>query len=149
MTLEQKITEDLKHAMKAKDEMTTSCLRMAKAALKNLRVEKGRDLSEDEVQGVLVSLIKKGREAAGEFRAGGRTDLAAKEEREVEIYYGYLPRQLSAAEVEAVVREVISELSAKGPGDLGKVMKAAMPKMAGRAQGKEVNDIAKRLLQRS
>lgn len=149
MSLDQKITEDLHQAMKAKDELRTSCLRMAKAALKNLRVEKGRDLTDDEVQGVLSSLIKKGKDAAKEFRDGGREDLAAKEEQEVKIYYEYLPQQLSSHEVEAILREIVSELGATGPGDLGQVMKAAMAKMAGRTQGKEVNDIARRLLQKA
>jgi hypothetical protein len=147
MTLDQKIGDHLQQAIKARDGLRTSCLRMARAAIKNAQVEKGRALTDEEVQGVLASLIKKGKDAAKEFRDGRREDLALKEEAEIQIFYEYLPQQLSPDEVEAIVREIISQLPARGPNDLGKVMKAAMGRMAGRAQGKEVNEIARRLLQ--
>jgi uncharacterized protein len=146
MTLNQTIADDLKEAMKAKDTLRLSCLRMLRAALKNLQVEKGHELDEDEVQSVVSSMIRKGKEAAGEFRGGGREDLALKEEAEIAILYQYLPQQLTPEEMEATLREVISELSADGPRDMGKVMKEAMARMAGRAQGKEVSEMAKRLL---
>jgi uncharacterized protein len=81
-----------------------------------------------------------------EFRAGNRESMALKEEREVEVFHEYLPKQLSPDEIESVLKAVISELSAQGSKDLGKVMKAAMPRIAGKAQGKEVNEIARRLL---
>lgn len=146
MSLNLKIAEDLKQAMKARDSIRLSCLRMLRAAMKNLQVEKGHELGDDEIQSVISSLIRKGKEAAGEFRSGNREDLAVKEETEIEIFYGYLPQQLTPEQIEANVREVISELSAEGPRDMGKVMKAAMVRMAGRAQGKEVGEIAKKLL---
>lgn len=146
MTLNQKIADDLKEAMKARDSLRLSCLRMLRAALKNLQVEKGHELDEEEIQSVISSMIRKGKEAAGEFRAGGREDLAVKEEQEIEVLYHYLPQQLTPEEVEAVLQEVISELAADGPRDMGKVMKEAMARMAGRAQGKEVSEMAKRLL---
>jgi len=81
-----------------------------------------------------------------EFRKGHREDLAAKEEAEVKILGGYLPQQLTPEEIETVLKEIIAEVSALGPKDLGKVMKAAMGRLAGKVQGKEVNEIAKRLL---
>jgi uncharacterized protein YqeY len=146
MSTLQKITEDLTNAIKAKDEIRISSLRMLKADLKNRQVEKGEALGEEEIQSAISSLIRKGREAAKEFKDGHREDLAVKEEKEVEIYYGYLPQQLEPAEVEKILKETISELSADGLKDLGKVMKVAMTRMAGRVQGKEVNEIAKRLL---
>ncbi len=146
MPISQKIIEDLKQAMKAKDTFRVSCLRMLKAALKNKQVEKGRDLEDEEVQGVISSLIRKGQEAAKEFKAANRSDLAAKEEEEIKIFYGYLPEQLTQADIERILREIISESSATGMKDLGKVMKAAMAQMAGKAQGKEVNEIARKLL---
>jgi len=146
MSLDEKIVEDLKKAMKEKDTLRLSCLRMLKTALKNLQVEKQRKLKDEEIQGVISSLIKKGKEAAKEFKNAGREDLALKEETEVTIFYDYLPRQLTPEDVEKILREIISELSAEKPSDLGKVMKMAMPRMAGKAQGKEVNEIAKRLL---
>ncbi|MCP4575452.1 MAG: GatB/YqeY domain-containing protein [Deltaproteobacteria bacterium] len=146
MSLDEKIVEELKKAMKAKDTLRLSCLRMLKTALKNLQVEKQRKLKDEEIQGVISSLIKKGKESAKEFKNAGREDLALKEETEVAIFYDYLPRQLTPEDMEKILREIISDLSAEKPSDLGKVMKMAMPRMAGKAQGKEVNEIAKRLL---
>ncbi len=81
-----------------------------------------------------------------EFRQGGREDLATKEEEEIKILYGYLPQQLKPEEIEGILQEIISELSADNLKDLGKVMKVAIARMAGKAQGKEVNEIAKELL---
>jgi len=146
MSFDEKIVEDLKKAMKAKDALRLSCLRMLKTALKNLQVDKQRKLRDEEIQGVISSLIKKGKESATEFRNAGREELALKEETEVAIFYGYMPRQLTPEDMENTLREIISELSAEKLSDLGKVMKVAMPRMAGKAQGKEVNEIAKRLL---
>jgi uncharacterized protein YqeY len=146
MSLDEKIVEDLKKAMKEKDALRLSCLRMLKAALKNLQVDKQRKLKDEEIQGVISSMIKKGKESAKEFRNANREDLALKEETEVAIFYDYLPQQLTSEDVEKILREIISELSAEKLSDLGKVMKMAMPRMAGKAQGKEVNEIAKRLL---
>ncbi|MFH1243412.1 MAG: GatB/YqeY domain-containing protein [Pseudomonadota bacterium] len=146
MQFNDKITEDLKKAMKEKDQVRTSCLRMLKAALKNKQVEKGRELEDEEIHATISSLVKKGKEAIIEFRAGGREDLALKEEEEVKIFYEYLPQQLGPEEIEKTLREIISELSVTGPKDLGKVMKVAMARMAGQVQGKQVNEIARKLL---
>lgn len=146
MSLSQKIIEDLKKAMKAKDTTRVSCLRMLKTALKNKQVEKGRDLEDKEIQAVISSLVRKAKEAAKEFTEGNRPDLAAKEEGEIKIYYEYLPEQLTPADIEKILKEVISESSATGMKDLGTVMKAAMSRMGGQAQGKEVNEIARKLL---
>jgi uncharacterized protein YqeY len=146
MSLVEKISHDLINAMKSKDDFRLSCLRMLKTALKNEQVAKGHALKDEEAQGVIQSMIRKAQDAASEFRAGKRESMALKEEREVQILYEYLPKQMGPEEIEAVLKEVISEISAQGPKDLGKVMKAAMPRIAGRAQGKEVNDIARRLL---
>ena len=146
MNLEEQINEDLKNSMKAKDESRLSCLRFLKAALKNRQVEKLGKLEDDEVRSVISYLIRRATDSVKGFRAGGREDLATKEEREIAILSGYMPKQLSTGEIEGLLAETISELSAQGSKDLGRVMKAAMVKTAGRAQGKEVNDIAKRLL---
>lgn len=146
MSLHQKITDDLKAAMKARDEARVSCLRMIKASLKNLQVEKGRELEEEEILATISSAVRKAQEAIEEFRKGGREDLALKEEQEIKIYQSYLPQQLSSEAIEKILREIIDELSAKTSRDIGKVMKAAMNKMAGQAQGKEVNEIARKLL---
>lgn len=146
MSLEATIAEDLKRAMKNKDELRVSCLRMLKTSLKRKRVEVNRDLTDEEMQAVIASSIRQGQEAAEEFKTGGRADLAGKEEAEIRILYEYLPRQLDPEEIDGVLREIIAESGAKGPKDLGKVMKEAMSRLAGKAQGKEVNERARRLL---
>ena len=146
MSLNDRLTDDLKAAMRAKDAGCVSCLRMLKAAIKNEQVERGRELSDEEIQGVISSLVRKGKEAIKEFREGGREDLAGKEEQELKIFYGYLPEQMTSEEVETGLKDIIGELSASSMKDLGKVMKTAMSRFAGRAQGKEINEIARKLL---
>jgi hypothetical protein len=146
MPLHQQIVKDLTEAIKTKDELRTSCLRMLKTALKNKQVELGRELKDDEVQAVISSLVRKGREAVSEFRRGGREDLALKEERELEVFQGYLPRQLTDEEIEQELKEIIAELPEKSPRNLGAVMKTAMARMAGQAEGKKVNEMARKLL---
>lgn len=146
MSFNDRITDDLKNAIKGKNPVRTSCLRMLKASLKNKQIEKGRELTDEETQAIISSLIRKNKEAIKEFRNGGREDLASKEEEEVRIYYDYLPQQLSQEEIEKTIREIIAELSAVSQKDLGKIMKLAMARMAGKVQGKEVNEIARKLL---
>jgi uncharacterized protein YqeY len=146
MSLYEKIIDDLKEAMKAKDSLRISCIRMLKTGIMHKQAERGEILRDEEIQSLISSLIRKGREAAEGFRKGGREDLAIKEEGEIAILYGYLPEQIKPDEIERILKEVISELSADGLKDLGKVMKAAMNRIAGRAQGKEVNEIARRFL---
>jgi len=145
-SLVEKIAQDLKEAIKAKNEFRVSCLRVLKAAVTNEQGRRTQPLTEEDIQAVIQSLVRKGQEAAVEFRKGHREDMAAKEEGEVKILSGYLPQQLSPAEIETVLKEIIAEVSASGPKDLGKVMKAAMGRLTGKVQGKEVNEIAKRLL---
>jgi len=146
MSLEDRIVQELKAAMKAKDELRVSCLRMLKTAMKNKQVERGEKLKDEDIEGIISSLVRKGQEASEEFKKGGREDLAAKEEEEIKILYDYLPEQLSSVDIENILKEIISELSVSSPKDLGKVMKVAMARMAGKAQGKEVNEIARKLL---
>lgn len=144
--LVEKIAHDLTDAIKAKDERRLSCLRVLKAAVTNEQGRRTQPLEEEDVQAVIQSLIRRGQEAAVEFRKGHREDMAAKEEGEVKMLSGYLPQQLAPAEIEKALKEIIAEVSASGPKDLGKVMKAAMGRLSGKVQGKEVNEIAKRLL---
>ncbi len=146
MSFNDRITEDLKNAIKGRNPVRTSCLRMLKASLKNKQIEKGRELTDEETQAIISSLIRKNKEAIKEFRNGGREDLATKEEEEVKIFYDYLPQQLSQEEIEKTIREIIAELSAVSQKDLGKIMKLAMARMAGKVQGKEVNEITRKLL---
>ena len=146
MSLEETIANDLREAIKARDESRMSCLRILKTAIKNKQVEKGDKLQDSDVQTIISSLIRKGQEAVHEYKKGQREDLASKEEQEIKILYGYLPEQLSSEDIENTIKDIISELSAHGLNDLGKVMKSAMAKMSGKAQGKEVNEIARKLL---
>ncbi len=146
MELISRINDDLKNAMRARDQLRLNCLRMLKTSIKNRQVEKGRQLSDEEIQTVVSSMVRMAKEATKEFRDGGREDLALKEEAETRIFYSYLPEQLTSEGIEGVIREIISDLSANGLADLGKVMKAAMSKMAGQAPGKEVSEIARKLL---
>jgi len=146
MSLNEKLLDDLKEAMKAKDAPRLSCLRMLKAALKNKQVEKRGPLDDREFEAVVSSMVRKGRESVEEFTKAGRLDLARKESAEIEILHQYLPEQLTQEQIEDVVKEVISEVGASGPKDLGKVMKSAMERLGGKAQGKDVNQAAKKLL---
>ncbi len=144
--LQHYITEDIKKATLSKETLRVSCLRLLKASIKNKQVEKGRDLTDEEVIGLISSAIKKSKEAVEAFRKGKREDLATKEESEIRILQEYLPKQLGTEEIEKVVREVVSQVGATGPKDLGRVMKEAVARMAGRADGKTVNEIARNVL---
>jgi len=146
MSLSLKIIKDLKVAMKAKDSIRVSCLRMLIASLKNLQIEKRQELNDDEIKKTISSSVRKCKEALEEFRKAGREDLAIKEEQEIQILYEYLPRQLTPEEIEKTLQEIISELSAESSKDMGNVMKVAMARMSGMVQGKEVSEIARKLL---
>jgi uncharacterized protein len=147
MTLMQRISQDIAAAMRARDQTRLGALRMAKAALMNREVEKSRQLDEGEAQQVIVSLIKQRRDSIEQFRGGGRNDLADKEAAEITTLEAYLPPPIDAATVERVVDEVIQETGASGAKDLGRVMKAVMPRFAGQTvDGKVVNEIVRRKL---
>jgi uncharacterized protein YqeY len=147
MALIDKISEDITAAMRSKDQGRLMPLRMAKAALMNREVEKGRALDEAEAQQVVRSLIKQRRDSVEQFRAGGREDLASKEDAEITTLEGYLPPAADPADIERAVDEAIRETGATSAKDLGRVMKAVMPKLAGQAaDGKTVNELARRKL---
>jgi uncharacterized protein YqeY len=147
MSLMTRISEDMATAMRAKDQGRLAPLRMAKAALMNREVEKGRALDESEAQQVIASLIKQRRDSIEQFRKGGREDLAAKESAEIKTLEAYLPPPMDAAEIERAVSEAIAETGASGAKDIGRVMKAVMAKLAGHAvDGKAVNELVRRKL---
>ena len=146
MSLYDDIIQDLTSAIKVRDKEKLSVLRVLKTAIKNKQVELRQELNEDQIRGVISSEIKKSKEAIEKFNQGSRPDLVDKEEAELKILLGYLPPQLSGEEIKGVLANVIEELSASGPKDLGRVMKSAMPKLAGRAEGREVNQLARELL---
>lgn len=143
-TLKERIDADLKDAMRAREELTTSVLRMLKSAVKYKEVEPGAKTLEDGgVLQIIGTLIKQRRDSVEQFRSGGRTDLAEKEEREIALLQRYLPQQLSADELLAEVKAAIAATSARGPKDMGAVMKALLPRVSGRAEGKAVSEAVK------
>ena len=147
MTLNEQLATDITAAMKAKEVVRLSALRMLKAAVMNKGVEKGRDLEDAEVLQVVASLVKQRRDSIEQFTKAGRTDLADKETAEIAILEHYLPPAISADEIEAAVAAAIAETGASSAKDMGKVMKAVMPKLAGKnADGKAVNDAVRRTL---
>jgi len=143
-SLKERIDADLKEAMRSKDALGTSVLRMLKSAVKYKEVEPGGHALEDAgVLSVIQTLIKQRRDSVEQCRAGGRPELAEKEEKEIARLQSYLPAQLSPDELRAEVRAAIAQVGAKGPKDMGAVMKALMPKVQGRAEGKAVSDAVK------
>ena len=140
MAIVEQIEKDLVAALKAREELRLSVLRMAKAALMNKKVELGKPVEDGEALAVLRTLIKQRRDSVEQFRKGKRDDLADKEEAEIKIIEGYLPAGASEEEIDAAVAAAIAETGATGAKDLGKVMKAAMAKLAGKnVDGKQVN----------
>ena len=147
MALSDKVNADITAAMKARDAARLSALRMMKAAIMNKGVEKGRDLEDAEVLQVLASLVKQRRDSIDQFSKAGRTDLVEKETAEITVLEEYLPPAASAADIDAAVAAAIAETGAVSPKDIGKVMKAVMPKLAGKnADGKAVNEAVRRKL---
>jgi uncharacterized protein YqeY len=145
--LRDKVNGDLTAAMKAKDAARLSALRMLKAAIMNKGIEKGHDLDDAEVLQVVSSLVKQRRDSIEQFSKAGRTDLVEKETGEIGILEQDLPPAARADEIEAAVAAAIAATGAASPKDMGKVMKAVMPMLAGKnADGKAVNDIVRRKL---
>lgn len=147
MSLHDRIDTDLRASMKARDTARTSALRMVVAALKNRATADGLSpqgrLEDEVVEQVLTTEVKRRREAAAAFRSAGREESAAAEDAEAELYATYLPEQLSDDELADLVDQAIEEVGAAGPQDLGKVMKAAMGRVQGRADGNRVSALAK------
>jgi uncharacterized protein YqeY len=141
MSLEQKITEDIATAMKAKSSERLSTLRMLKAALMNKSVEKNRALDAAEELQVVSTLVKQRRDSIEQFTAGGRDDLAAKERAEIGVLETYLPPSVTDEELDNAVSQAITETAAAGPKDMGKVMKAVMASLTGKTvDGKKVSE---------
>jgi uncharacterized protein YqeY len=144
MSLKDTITADLTAAMKAKDADTLSTLRMTKANLMNRQIEKGGELTDEEVIKALQSLVKQRRDSIEQYEKAGRTELAAKEAGEISVIEKYLPQAASAEEIKEAVYAAVSETGASSMKDMGQVMKAAMAKLAGKiADGKAVNEAVK------
>ena len=147
MSLQQRVTDELKASMMAREAVRTATLRMLKAALGYAQIEKKTDMLPDaEVMAVIQREAKKRRDAIEEFEKGGRAEMAANERAELEVLSGFLPKALTPEELEALVRGVIAEVGATSKKDMGAVMKAAQAKVDGRADGRSVSALVSRLL---
>ncbi|MDH4038495.1 MAG: GatB/YqeY domain-containing protein [Candidatus Krumholzibacteria bacterium] len=142
----QKLTEDMKVAMKAGDKLRLSVVRMLLSELKNERIAQGEDLDEASERKVLTGYAKKRREAMEAARAGGREEVAAREQQELDITMAYLPPQLSEADLRVVVRKHIETAGATGPQAFGVVMKSVMAEVGGQADGKVVSALVRELM---
>lgn len=146
MNLQEKMTAALKEAMRSKDEAAVSSLRLALTALKMREKELRRALNDQETTAVVSSQIKQRREAIEQYRSGGREDLAEAEESELQVLERFMPEQLSEEKLSQAVDEIIAEVGAMDMKDMGRVMKAAMAKLAGQADGRRINTMVKEKL---
>lgn len=148
MTLRDRLTEDMKQAMKDKEagKLKLSVIRMVRSAAKNVEIDRRKELDDNELLDVVAKEVKMRRDSLDEFRKAGRPELLAVLEQEIAILMEYLPEQMSEAEVRALVTQAVADAQAASAKDMGKVMALLMPKVKGKADGKLVNSIVKELL---
>jgi hypothetical protein len=142
MTIQERLTDSMKAAMKAQDGLRLNAIRMARTAIKNAEIEARGALDDEGVIKVLSTLVKQRREAADAYREA-RPELAAKEEQELAILQEFLPAQLDEAEIRAIIDAAVQAAGASGPRDMGAVMKLVTPQTTGRADGRLVSDLVK------
>ncbi len=143
MSILQKLETEMKEAMKARDTDRLAAVRLIKSTAKNKEIELLHPLTETEFFALLSSMVKQRQESIDQFKAGGRTDLIEKEEKEIKVIQSFLPQSLSEAEVEALITKAINETGAKGPKDMGAVMKALKEPTAGRFDGRLLSEKVK------
>ena len=146
MSLQERLSEDLKDAMRQKDEIRRSTIRFVRAAIHNQEIDKGDALNDDEIIGVLSRMVRQHQESISEFKKADRQDLVGKEEAELRIIREYMPEQIPEEKLAELAREAISQTGASGPGDFGKVMGLLMPQLRGRADGAQVSSVVRQLL---
>jgi uncharacterized protein YqeY len=146
MSLKERITEDMKNAMRAKEAERLGTIRMLLAAMKQKEVDERVELDDAMIVSIIDKLIKQRKDAAQQYEAGGRADLADKEKSEMAVLEVYLPKRLSADEVKAAVVAIVAELGAAGPGDMGKVMGVVKQRLAGQADMGQVSAAVKAAL---
>ena len=149
MGLREQLDSDMKAALKSRESLRLETIRGARGAIRNKEIEVGDALDDDGIMRVLRTLVKQRMDSVEQFRAAGRDDLADKELSEQAVLEGYLPRAPDAAEIEKVVGQLIAEVGAEGPRDMGKVMKPALERLGPAADGKRVSETVKRLLSES
>jgi uncharacterized protein YqeY len=143
VALKEKLDQDLKDAMRAREQLRLDTIRGLKSAIKYREIELMKSLDDAAVLGVVASEIKRRKDSVEQYRAGNRQDLVEKEEAEIAVLQAYLPQQLSEAELRAKVEEAVKKAGAAGMKDMGAVMKALMPEVQGRADGKAVSEMVK------
>ena len=146
MKIKKQLQNDLKDAMRAKDDQRKNTIRMALAAVKNTEIDRGHELEDNEVQAIIQKEVKSRREAMEDAEQAQRPDIVANNTAEIEILEAYLPKQLTPDEIEVLAREAIDEVGATSSREIGQVMKVLMPRVRGQADGKEVNQIVRQLL---
>lgn len=148
MTLRDRLTEDMKQAMKDKEagKLKLSVIRMVRSAAKNIEIDRHKELDDNELLDVVAKEVKLRKDSLDEFRKANRPDLVATLEQEIAILMEYLPEQMTEAEVRALVTQAVTDAQATSSKDMGKVMTLLMPKVKGRADGKLVNSLVKELL---
>ncbi len=148
MTLRDRLTEDMKQAMKDKEagKLKLSVIRMVRSAAKNIEIDRHKELDDNELLEVVAKEVKMRKDSLEEFRKANRPDLLAALEQEIAILMEYLPEQMTEAEVRGLVTQAVADAQASSPKDMGKVMALLMPKVKGRADGKLVNSLVKELL---
>lgn len=147
MSIKDQLTEDMKQAMKAHDKVALETIRMARANIKNVEINDKKELTEDEVIAVLMKEVKMRQDSLAEFEKANRSDLIEQAKAEIEVLQKYLPKAMEDDELEALVKEVISETGSASMKDMGKVMPKVIAKAGGRADGKRINAMVKQLLQ--
>ena len=143
MSLKERLDQDLKTAMREKAQLRLDTIRMLKSAIKYREIELMKPLDDAGIHAVISSEVKRRRDAVEQYKAGNRPDLAEKEDAEIAILQAYLPQQLTREELEAKVAAAVAAVGAQGPKDMGKVMKALLPEVQGRAEGSVVSELVK------
>jgi hypothetical protein len=146
MSLEERLVDEMKQAMRSNDKLRLSTIRMIRTAVKNKEIELRKKLDDEEIQRVIQGMLRRNEESIEQFRLGRRMDLVDKESKEGEVLKSFLPQALSTEDILKVIDESIQETQASSLQDLGKVMKSVMPKVTGKADGKVINQLVKERL---
>ena len=146
MSLEERLVQEMKEAMKSNYKLRLSTIRMIRSTVKNKEIELRKPLDDGEIQKAIQGMVRKGEESVEQFKLGGRMDLVEKESKEIEILKSFLPQALTREEILKIIDETIEETQSTSLKDIGKLMKSVMPKLQGKADGKLVNQLVKERL---